>query len=254
MGTNVNLTGTYGLTGQDGTSDNFTQVIKFNSYCAGTRDDPVTITVTDTDYNDGTYDIVYAGSVFRYNFISNSQGVVDGVIKIPGRQPAKFTTSINRVIDPYAQTLQYIGYLEASAGMLDGFIEIEIISYNNYPSKKIGPNVLIDTANYDPYTAAEPSIFVYVNEFEAEHGSTITGSIRLDGLYIGQYYSVSFFDTSKYIYYDLTTAFGDRNTGFVASSVSMDVNFEVPVTLFSLNKVTLRADVSMISAPDPAEQ
>lgn len=174
---NKHLYGTYGLFGQNGTTDDNTLVIKHNSYCAGTRDENILITTNNTS--------IGINNNFRYFFKGPEGTVIDGVVKIPGIPVIKFTTVI--VYD--ADAGENRGYIDLSSNATTGTIELEIVTVNNYPLKQSGPSITvvnIDTNN------KEPKILVYLNKYTEDVGTVLTGTVSLFNLVIGDQIVVNF--------------------------------------------------------------
>lgn len=213
------LIGTYGLAGQNGVADNFDAVIRYKSYCAGTRDEEINISFSDK--------YIIPGGEFNFKLTGPLGSVIDGVLKIPGLPSIKFTSVIKYDSDFNENTV----YISGVAGETTGNIILEICSINNYPVKKISDSIIIED---DPYgNSPSPSVYVKLNKYSYLESETVTGSIIVINLSVGVPYTVYFEDENQNNY----TLNETLTNEFIATS---------PVMIFPLtfNKANMPAGVN----------
>jgi hypothetical protein len=239
MATTKDLTGTYGQSGNDATTDDITGIIRKNSYCAGTRDDPLVIETTETQ--------VSRNSSFIYSIQAPANTVIDGVLEVPG-QPSVKVSALSKY-DPIE--LVYSANIEVYTGSAIGQVNLKIVSFNNYPLFQDAQSV--EVIDFDPGTSPDPGIYVYIDKYEEEIGTNFTGSITLTNLVIGQSYSVNFINLlTEEVITGISSVLDESS--LIATSETMVIPFSVPSSIFTNLETLITASIfSNILPPPPNE-
>lgn len=236
------LTATYGQTGNNSTSDNIDVVVRKNSYCAGTRDDPFAYRLSSSQDNDvpslQIYDTGYLSIYAPLNTI------IDVTIAIPGKPKARLTT-VSVSLDPSSPPAALIEFTVAG---ITGQVEITIVSYNNYPLHQVIPPIPI----VDEFLGLlkQPDIYVFLDKYDELVGTNITGIVTLNNLEVDGTYVVSFYNKATSDRIMGLNEFLD-SPSFVATAESMTIPLSIPSTLFNLQDIDINAVLSSFVLPPP---
>lgn len=237
MATTKDLTGTYGQTGNNATTDDISLIIRKNSYCAGTRDDLLSIIASHTTV--GMNDTIF------YTIECPVNTLIDAVIEIPGKPNVKATLVSQYDFYSAGSNAQ----IEVPTGDVTGTIKIKIVSVNNYPLIQDGPDIEVVDSDSN---AKIPGIFVYLDKNEVNIGTNITGSITLNNLVIDDSYTVVF---EHYVTEEPIVGISDflDDSPFIATAETMVIPFSVPNTLFTSNEIEIFASIVNNTPPPPSD-